>query len=48
MTRFDEILAAIPLTPTQPKDLMALPNAHPLEERIRHILPPTTSCLKML
>jgi len=38
MTGFDDILAAIPLTPVQPEDLTASTSAHPLEERIRHFI----------
>ena len=38
MARFDEILAAIPLTPAQPDDLAALPGTHSLEERIRYFI----------
>ena len=35
---FDDILAAIPLTPAQPEDLKASAGAYPLEERIRHFI----------
>lgn len=43
MADFDDILAAIPLTPVQPEDLKASTNTFPLEERIRHFI--TTSYL---
>ena len=38
MASFDEILAAIPLTPAQPGDLAALPSKSSLEERTRHFI----------
>lgn len=38
MADFDDILAAIPLTPAQPEDLKASANTYPLEERIRHFI----------
>ncbi len=38
MASFDEILAAIPLTPAEPGDLAALPSKSSLEERTRHFI----------
>jgi len=38
MADFDDILAAIPLTPAQPEDLKASANTYPLEERIRYFI----------
>lgn len=38
MADFDDILAAIPLTPAQPEDLKAAAMAYPLEERIRYFI----------
>lgn len=43
MAHFDDILAAIPLTPVQPEDLKASVNAYTLEQRMRHFI--TTYCL---
>lgn len=38
LASFDQVLAAIPLTPVQPEDLAASPGTHSLEERIRHFI----------
>ncbi len=35
---FDEILAAIPITPAQPRDFDTVPVAQTLEERMRHFI----------
>lgn len=38
LTRFRELLAAIPLTPVQPEDLATPVSVGPLEERMRHLI----------
>jgi predicted nucleic acid-binding protein len=38
MADFDDILAAVPLTPAQPEDLKVSDMAYPLEERMRHFI----------
>lgn len=38
LTAFDEILAAIPLTPAQPSDMAGAREAQPLERRMRHFI----------
>jgi predicted nucleic acid-binding protein len=38
MADFDDILAAIPLTPAQPEDLKTARMGYPLEERIRYFI----------
>ena len=38
LASFDEILAAIPLTPVRPRDLDTAHVSRPLEERIRHFI----------
>jgi len=38
ITRFDDLLATIPLTPVQPEDLNAGGIAGPLPERLRHFI----------
>lgn len=38
LIRFCELLAAIPLTPVQPEDLVTQAAAGPLEERMRHFI----------
>jgi len=38
LTRFRELLAAIPLTPVRPADLAASPTAEPLAERMQHFI----------
>ncbi len=38
LIRFRELLAAIPLTPVRPEDLITPAAAVPLEERMRHFI----------
>ncbi|MCD4670610.1 MAG: PIN domain-containing protein [Actinomycetia bacterium] len=38
LTRFDDILAAIPLTPAQPNDLLVTPDMQSFEDRMRHFI----------
>lgn len=38
LTSFGDILAAIPLTPAQPNDLLVTPNTQSLEDRMRHFI----------
>jgi predicted nucleic acid-binding protein len=38
LTRFDDILAAIPLTPAQPNDLLVTLDSQSLEDRMRHFI----------
>ncbi len=38
MTSFDETLAAIPLTPVRPEDLVSSPSTYSLEKRFRHFV----------
>jgi len=38
LTSFGDILAAIPLTPAQPNDLLVTPDTQSLEDRMRHFI----------
>jgi len=38
LTRFRELLAAIPLTPVRPEDLVTSAVVKPLDERMRHFI----------